>query len=314
MNPLISVVLPTYNRADLLGQAIGSVIAQTYTDWELIIWDDGSTDNTYRVVQSFNDQRIKYFRAQNHGMSFALNQGISRANGSYIGFIDDDDYWMDFKLETQMAIFLSHPDIEMIFGNFININSETNGEKDAFISNKKALKKLEILPLGESVFKIIDGFQESITYVNYIAFDTVVMKRSTIEEIGEFNENLRNGQDFEYWWRFGLGKRQAAFTNKKLMTRVKIPGSLSGRSIETSLWRLRSLDSCREISEKQDGHKTVRLLNSAYRNTWQNLIYQYSLQKDEKGMTQSFLKALGYGFRFGTLRLYLHGLSNIRLK
>jgi glycosyltransferase involved in cell wall biosynthesis len=105
-NPVVSVIIPTYNRAKVIGRSIISVLAQTYRDFELIIVDDGSTDNTEEVVKSFNDPRIYYIqKEQNRGVSVARNIGIKAARGDYIAFNDSDDEWLPTKLEKQMALF-----------------------------------------------------------------------------------------------------------------------------------------------------------------------------------------------------------------
>jgi len=103
---IISVIIPTYNRAHLIGRAIQSVLIQTYSDFELIIVDDCSNDNTEEVVQAFNDQRIHYLKhSKNRGVSAARNTGIRAAQGNYIAFQDSDDEWLPDKLECQMAVF-----------------------------------------------------------------------------------------------------------------------------------------------------------------------------------------------------------------
>ena len=98
--PFFSVIIPTYNRAHLISGAIGSVIRQTFGDWELLVIDDGSTDNTDDIVSSFNDTRIKYFYQQNAERSAARNNGISKANGRFVCFLDSDDVWLSHHLQT----------------------------------------------------------------------------------------------------------------------------------------------------------------------------------------------------------------------
>ena len=91
----VSVVIPTYNRASLLKRAIKSVLCQTYPDFEVIIVDDGSTDNTEEVIRSFDDKRVKYIKLKkNKGYPVALNKGVKTAKGEYIGFLDSDDEWL----------------------------------------------------------------------------------------------------------------------------------------------------------------------------------------------------------------------------
>jgi len=98
-NPLFSIILPTYNRASMLHIPIESIIAQTYKNWELIIIDDGSTDNTKEIVNSFHDDRIQYFWQENKERSAARNFGINIASGQWICFIDSDDYYLENHLE-----------------------------------------------------------------------------------------------------------------------------------------------------------------------------------------------------------------------
>lgn len=99
-NPIFSIVLPTYNRAGIVGEAIKSVIEQDFTDWELLVIDDGSTDNTKEVVLAFNDARIKYIYQENAERSAARNNGISLARGQYICFIDSDDWYDKYHLSA----------------------------------------------------------------------------------------------------------------------------------------------------------------------------------------------------------------------
>lgn len=103
---MVSVILPTYNRAQLLGRSIRSVLSQTFSDFELIVVDDASTDNTEELVKSFQDPRIRFIRHHiNRGASAARNTGINAAQGKYIAFEDSDDEWLPYKLERQMALF-----------------------------------------------------------------------------------------------------------------------------------------------------------------------------------------------------------------
>ncbi|NJN86713.1 MAG: glycosyltransferase family 2 protein [Leptolyngbyaceae cyanobacterium SL_7_1] len=99
---IVSVIIPTYNRADLLSRAIDSVLNQTLTNLELIIVDDGSTDNTAEVVNSFNDSRIRYIPlGKNCGGGYARNHGIHLATGEFIAFLDSDDVWLPEKLASK---------------------------------------------------------------------------------------------------------------------------------------------------------------------------------------------------------------------
>ena len=106
----VSIIIPTYNRADVLVTSIQSVLQQSYTDFELLIVDDGSTDNTDIVVESIHDDRIRYLKMpENKGVAAARNEGIRQAKYDYIAFQDSDDHWKPEKLEKQMACLTQKP-------------------------------------------------------------------------------------------------------------------------------------------------------------------------------------------------------------
>ena len=108
--PRVSVVIPTYNRAGLLPRAVASVLAQTWTEFELLIVDDHSTDGTPAAIARFADGRIRSFRhPRNSGQSKALNTGIGHARGDYLAFLDDDDEWLPGKLAAQVAVLDAAP-------------------------------------------------------------------------------------------------------------------------------------------------------------------------------------------------------------
>ena len=110
--PRVSVIIPTYNRRDFVREAIASVCAQTYRDFELIIVDDGSTDGTVRIVEEFRQERtdsIQYIFQTNQGVSAARNHGVVRSSGELLTFLDSDDVWQPEKLAAQIAFFNARP-------------------------------------------------------------------------------------------------------------------------------------------------------------------------------------------------------------
>jgi glycosyltransferase involved in cell wall biosynthesis len=128
--PTVSVIIPTYNRAHLIGRSVRSVLNQTYTDFELIIVDDGSKDNTEDILKAFNDPRIMFIKHTiNRGVCAARNTGIKSARGAYIAFQDSDDEWLPQKLEKQMAVFQQDKkgDIGLVVCEYIIVSKD--GEK-----------------------------------------------------------------------------------------------------------------------------------------------------------------------------------------
>jgi glycosyltransferase involved in cell wall biosynthesis len=140
-NPTVSVIIPTYNRENLIGRAIYSVLKQTYQDFEIIVIDDDSTDNTREVIKEFQrkDKRIKYIKhGKNKGGSAARNTGIREAKGKYIAFQDSDDEWLSGKLEKQIKMFKKAPlEIGVIYTGFWRIEED----KKEYIPSDKIIKK-----------------------------------------------------------------------------------------------------------------------------------------------------------------------------
>lgn len=304
-NSLVTIILPTYNRAHLLPDAINSVLAQTYQNWELLIWNDGSTDDTDRALKTFDDERIECYREENHGKPYALNRCLDLAKGELIAFLDDDDSWLPEKLEIQMAAMEKYPEVDLIIGNFNNINVEDKNQQTGFDQALEGLSQLITQKLDKDFCLVSQGFLKGITRDNFIAFDSVIIRKNVISTIGCFNEKLKNSEDFEYWWRFGLAGLQPAYTEEIILNRIKYPGSLSGRSVVSSLNRLQTLDVCKDLAIKQDRLDLVDLLNPLYRNTWHNLISAYGKQANLSSAFASFKHSLDYGFRLGALRLLL---------
>ena len=117
----ISIILPTYNRDRLIMRAIQSILDQTYTKWELIIVDDGSTDSTQQIVQSMGEQRISYIKnEQNMGAAASRNHGVKLAHYDYLAFQDSDDVWIVDKLEKQVNYLSKHAEFDMVYSSFVN--------------------------------------------------------------------------------------------------------------------------------------------------------------------------------------------------
>ena len=126
MTNLFSIIITTYNRANLISRSIESILDQTYTNWELIVVDDGSTDNTKEVISSYRDTRIKYFYKENEERSIARNFGIDKAKGQYLCFLDDDDYYLPDFLNTffKKILTLSNPVSALMCYEFTEYNDK----------------------------------------------------------------------------------------------------------------------------------------------------------------------------------------------
>jgi glycosyltransferase involved in cell wall biosynthesis len=124
-DPITSVIIPTFNRENIIPRAINSVLSQTYKNFEILIVDDGSSDNTEFVIKSLREPRIQYIKQKNSGQAAARNTGINHSIGKYIAFLDDDDYWFPNKLEQQIDQLESHHEIGLSASGWLAINEES---------------------------------------------------------------------------------------------------------------------------------------------------------------------------------------------
>ena len=184
--PLISVIIPSYNREHLIGRSIRSVLNQTYKEIEVIVVDDGSTDNTRDVVSSFKDSRIRYIRHDNNrGGCIARNTGINASRGEYIAFQDSDDEWLPEKMEKQMHVFNSVPKyVGIVYSAFLRVKDCSA----SFIpSNKVTIKD------GNLLNQLIKG--------NFISTQTTILRKTCFDKAGVFDKNLHRLQDWELFIR-----------------------------------------------------------------------------------------------------------------
>lgn len=209
--PTVSVIIPTYNRAHLITRAIRSVLNQTYHDFELIVVDDGSTDNTEEIVNGFNDPRIKYIRHdKNKRVAAARNTGIKAARGSYIAFQDSDDEWLPTKLEKQLQAFKNaSPEVGVVYSGIWRI--EGNKRKHIGYHDKKGKEE----DLCHNLLK------KSFIYVQ-----SAIIKKECFAKAGMFDEDMSVAEDWEFWIR--ISKYYHFKYVKGTLTRVYFtPDSLS---------------------------------------------------------------------------------------
>ena len=184
----VSIIIPTYNRAEVLAASIQSVLQQTYTDFELLIVDDGSSDNTDIVVESIIDNRIRYLKMpENKGASTARNEGIRQANYDYIAFQDSDDYWKPEKLEKQMAFLTQRPEVGLLYCPY---------------ECKKADGTTILVPGSNIPPEEKQGnIYRYMLLRNTIGTPSVLMRRQCLEKSGLFCESLTCLVDWELFLR-----------------------------------------------------------------------------------------------------------------
>lgn len=176
--PLFSIIMPAYNRADIISDSIQSIIDQTYENWELLVCDDASTDNTQKVVRSFADSRINYLKLEKVGAAQARNIGLSQAKGDYIAYLDTDNIWHPEFLEIMQRVFIINRGIYFAYSKYI----------DVIISKKSfKIKKFYELPFN----------YEALLKNNFIDLSSLVQRRELYDYLGGFNSELSRRQDYD---------------------------------------------------------------------------------------------------------------------
>ena len=211
LDPLVSIIIPTYNRAKLLPVAIQSVLDQTYKNVEIVVIDDGSTDDTSQVLASFKD-KIVYLKSGHKGTAHARNIGMKAAKGDYLAFLDSDDFYISYKIELQVSFMEAHPEVGMVCSEFSG--KYENGYLDKFhmrnyhnIWDRKGWVFSDVFEKqGEFLTKAYD---RPITYYTgnlfkYVLLDsliptnTILFPKYILDTVGYQNERYRYAQEYEF--------------------------------------------------------------------------------------------------------------------
>lgn len=194
--PTVSVITPAWNAAEFLRETIDSVRAQTFTDWELVLVDDGSTDDTVAIVESYRalDPRVRLVRQPNSGPSTARNHGMRVAVGEFFAFLDSDDTWHPTFLEAQLAVFAQHPETWLVTGNGYHRGGPLNGRPARPITDG-----YPVLPTMELITD------------ECAVFIMTVFRRAVYDSIGGFDETQWHSEDYDFWLRAAI----AGFTVRR---------------------------------------------------------------------------------------------------
>jgi glycosyltransferase involved in cell wall biosynthesis len=222
MPPLVSVIIPTYNRAGLVTEAVASVLGQTFRDFELLVVDDGSSDGTAAALARFGDRLAVLRSPSRRGVSAARNAGIAAARGQWLAFLDSDDLWLPDKLAKQTAYLAQHPEIllcqteEIWVRRGVRVNPPDSHRK---VGGNIFLKSLERCLVSPSA---------------------VMLHRRLLEEHGGFDENLPAAEDYDLWLRLGWRYEVGLLPEPLIIKRGGHPDQLS-RQWGLDRWRLRAL-------------------------------------------------------------------------
>ena len=261
--PFFSVIIPLYNKEKYIENTLKSVLSQTFGDFEVIVVNDGSTDNSATVIKNSNDARILFVEQQNAGVSAARNLGIEKASGKMIALLDADDYWLPNHLEVLFSL----------YNDFQNAGMYCSRYKIKFAKNNYHTPKLT--NISQDFRGIVPDFFHS-SYVDRIAWTSIVaIPKEIFKTVGGFNTNVSNGQDLELWIRIATQFPVAITNTVTAHYNYEISDSLAKRSILN-----KNLMDFAQFSEAEKNNPSLKRFLDIYRIEY--ALHYHMFGNDEK--------------------------------
>lgn len=239
--PPVTVLVPTFNNGRYIREALDSVLNQSYRDFEVIVIDDGSTDDTAQVLSGYGE-RVRYILQDNRGVSAARNNGMRMARGRYVAFLDADDIWEPDNLRVKVALLEQRPELGAVFSNFELFSAEP-GFKGGDMTRQYAFFRTTGLTMADIMAETDIKFDvggaprrgmagwifESLFRGNFILPSASLVRLAGVWEVGGFKEELHTQEDYEYWLR--MAKRYPmGFVDEALVRYRKHPAQASDQS------------------------------------------------------------------------------------
>lgn len=275
MEPLVSVIIPTYNSGPYITEALMSVFGQTYKNFEIIVVDDGSTDETKNNLHSFING-VQCIYKDNAGPASARNLGIKKSKGEYIAFLDSDDIWLPEKLKLQLGLFSMLPEIELAHSDFTYFD-------DRGLEKKSEYSEIDKKNFGGNVFYYL-------VRENFVRTSSVVVKKETLKRVKLFDEELFMSEDYDLWLRITKEKRLVGYINKPLLKVRRHSNSVTEDAKKTYLWVNKAvnktIESSPELKEKINQHLSYRHAKTCFTKGY-TLFSQGKLKEARKQLLQS---------------------------
>jgi len=217
----VSVIIPTYNSEKYIIESIQSVLNQTYTNIEIIVIDDGSTDKTGELISSLKKENIRYIRTENQGNYFARNRGIIESKGEFIAFLDSDDIWLENKLDKQIDLIRNNPDIGFCSTGF-TIFFDQNPEQHYLDYNYYC--KHDVTDFTKFINLLLRN--------NFVATSSLIIRKECIDKIGLFDTKFQNAMDYDFVLRLA-GHYKAIYLCEPLISRREHNNNISKNRINT---------------------------------------------------------------------------------
>jgi len=268
----VSAVIPAYNSAEFIAEAITSILKQSTPVYEIIVVDDGSSDNTLAVVKGLSGN-IRYHKQDNRGPAAARNQGIKMASGDWIAFLDADDQWTPDKLKKQLATLSRYPELHLIAGDMAEIDQD-NHLLTPSVLDKHQLLAVYLLEQGRPITHALS----KLLHKNFIPTGTVLVRRETLLAVGLFNESIRYGEDLELWAKIAANYPMSCLPEILMLRRLHGHNATQATvsMLTDSVKVMKSLRQCICLPLQQQGLKPDRLVAEAYNAV---AYWHFNLQK-----------------------------------
>lgn len=296
--PLVSIIIPTYNRVQQLPNAINSVLSQDYENFQIIIVDDGSTDGTRDSIKGqFSDNRIQYYRfEQNRGIGASRNAGVTYAQGEIIAFLDSDDIFLQGKISTQVRLLTKYPHIGLCFCNYFNIDLTSKKKALGFEQTDLGFQSLKVQELETNSWQIIDNLPTALFKRNIVGTSSIMaFNKAIINNVGNYRCDLSGPEDFEFVWRAAVNGLKFAYTTIPLVERYKTNTSITSNSLDFALRYLKALDACEKTANEAKQPEHLSLINTARQKTWVTLIRNYAIRGQQREALNAYRESLRFG-------------------
>ncbi|MDJ0701850.1 MAG: glycosyltransferase [Leptolyngbyaceae cyanobacterium MO_188.B28] len=272
----ISVIIPVFNGERTIQETVESVLNQTFSDFELIIINDGSQDKTLTIVQEFNDSRISIFSYQNAGLAASRNRGIENATGEYISFIDADDLWTSDKLEAQYHALQSNPDAAVAY-------SWTN----CIDEQSQFLRRGYYLSFSGEVcqYLLLTNFLEN--------GSNPLIRHQALKTVGGFDESLKSSEDWEMYLRLAFKYSFVAVSSPQILYRISV-GSMSTNTAKMEVETVKVID--RVFNQAPES--LCYLKRYSLSNLYKILLYRSLEGSPQKNKSLFALRYLGLAIRY----------------
>jgi len=295
--PLVSVIIPTWNAADYLPSTLETVFKQTWTNVEILIIDDGSTDSTSELLNAYSGKVTTVVLENSGGPSRPRNKGIEHSSGEFIAFFDSDDLMEPEKLQRAMEIFEKHPEVDLVCSNFRSIDPDGQILNPDYLQNytnfredlqPSIIPEVGLLP-GEKAFR-------NLIRANFVGTSSVVCRKSILQAMDPFDEEMKNADDIDMWMRIARSGYTFAFINKALHSYRITPGGVTARGARRVPAMVKGLEN---QLPHCPGEEDRQFILSKIRKLHLGRAWEFRKSGDLQGARKSYREglAMGWGLR-----------------